>query len=120
MRAQFFRADAPDTVVGTATWDGRSARVEADDQEVRRLIQRVFRPAAVAVDDAASRPPGTTGLVVVEPGDLAWFRAAARVRGAEAGLGARLTTERPGGWDPALDSRTYGWGGSKSPVARER
>lgn len=105
MRAEFFRADAPDDVVGTAEWDGRRAVIEADDDEVRVTLERVFRLSPVAV--------GGGGEAVVEPGDLEWFRAAARVRAAEADLSVRFVTDVAGRWDPALDPETYGWGGRK-------
>jgi hypothetical protein len=120
MRAEFFRPDAPDQVVGTAEWDGRRAKVHADDPDVEASLARVFRAVAVALDDPDSRIAGTSGMVVAEPGDLEWFRAAARVRGQREGLAVRLVTEKPGGWDPALDPQTYGWAGRKPPLPREQ
>lgn len=104
MRAEFFRADAPDEVLGTAEWDGRRAVIGADD-EVRATLERVFRSSPVRVGDSRE--------AVVEPGDLEWFRAAARVRGAEEELSVRFVTDVAGRWDPALDPETYGWGGPK-------
>jgi hypothetical protein len=105
MRAEFFRADAPDDLLGTAEWDGRRAVIDADDDAVRATLERVFRSSQVPVGDG--------GVAVVEPGDLAWFRAAARVRGAEEELSVRFATDVAGRWDPALDPETYGWGGRK-------
>lgn len=102
MRAAFFRADAPDEVVGEAEWDGRRAVISAEDEDVRTALEAVFRPAPVAVNET-----------VVAPGDLAWFRAAARVRGSEAGFSVRFVSEVAERWDPALDPQTYGWGGRK-------
>jgi hypothetical protein len=113
MRAEFFHEDAPDRVVGEATWDGRRAVVETEDDEIREALERVFRASPVAVDDPSTRPPGTSGATVVEPGDLEWFGAAARVRGKREGLSVRLVTAIAGRWDPALDPQTYGWGGRK-------
>jgi len=113
MRAEFFRADAPGRPLGEAEWDGRRAVVRSEDEEVRSALERVFRSSAVAVDDPSTRPPGTTGETVVEPGDLEWFRAAARVRGEREGLSVRFVTDVAGRWDPALDPETYGWGGRK-------
>lgn len=113
MRAEFFRRDAPDRVVGTAEWDGRHAAVEADDEEVRTALRRVFRPSPVATSDPATRPAGASGQTVVQPGDLEWFRVAARVRGEREGLSVRFVTDVAGRWDPALDPQTYGWGGRK-------
>jgi hypothetical protein len=113
MRADFFRADAPDRIVGEAEWDGRRAVVRSDDEAVRAVLERVFRRSPVALDEASTRPPGTGGATVVEPGDLEWFRAAARVRGAEEGLSVRFVTAVAGRWDPALAPETYGWAGRK-------
>jgi hypothetical protein len=116
VRAEFARPHAPDRVVGVAEWDGRRVRVESESLEVRNLLGRVFRPSSVAIDDPALRPAGTAGVTVVEPGDVEWFRAAARVRGRQEGLSVRFVSDRPGGWDPALDPETYGWAGRKSPL----
>jgi hypothetical protein len=116
VRAEFVRSDAPDRVVGVAEWDGRRVQVEIEDQEVRAALGRVFRVSSVAVDDPSLRPAGTTGETVVEPGDVEWFRVAARVRGRREGLSVRFVSDRPGGWDPALDPETYGWAGGKSPL----
>jgi hypothetical protein len=116
MRAEFFRPDAPDRVVGVAVWDGRRAEVESEDEEVRAALGRIFRASSVAVDDPSLRPAGTAGETVVEPGDGEWFRVAARVRAPAEGLSVRFVSERPGGWDPALDPETYGWAGRKSPL----
>jgi hypothetical protein len=118
MRAEFFRGDAPDRVVGTATWDGGGVVVETEDEDVRRALARVFRSAAVVVDDPAMRPGGTLGATLLEPGDREWFEVAARTRGAEEGLSVRLVVGRLAGWDPALDPQRYGWAGPKGPVPR--
>lgn len=118
MRAEFFRPDAPDRVVGEAEWDGRRAVISATDEEVRVALERVFRASPVAVDDPSTRPPGTSGETVAEPGDLEWFRAAARVRGEREGLSMRIVTEVAGRWDPALDPEIYGWGGRKPALPR--
>lgn len=120
MRADFFRPDHPSTVLGSAVWNGSRAVVESEGDEVRTILQRVFRLSAVALDDPAIRASGTSGVTVAEPGDLEWFRAAARVRGQAEGLSVRFVTERPGGWDPALDPATYGWAGRKPALPRER
>ena len=120
MRADFLLPDDPSTVVGSATWDGSRAVVESEDDEVRANLERVFRPSSVVLDDPEIRASGTSGVTVAEPGDLEWFRAAARVRGQAEGLRVRFVTERPGGWDPALDPATYGWAGRKPALPRER
>ena len=113
MRAEFFRAEAPDTVVGEAEWDGRRAVIRAEDPEVRAALERVFRVSTVALDDAS--PGGTEGRTFAEPGDLEWFRAAARFRGGEEGLAVRIVSEVPARWDPALEPQKYGWGGRSMP-----
>lgn len=81
-----------------AEWDGTRVHPRSDPDG---LLPRIFRPAPVVVDDPSLRPLGSQGPVVVEVGDLDWFRAAALRRGAEQGLEVRLVSDRPGGWDPA-------------------
>jgi hypothetical protein len=116
MRAELFRADAPDEVVASASWfDGQVVPESGDDV----LLARVFRATAVSIDDPAMRAPGTSGPVVVEPGDMEWFRAAALVRGRAEGVEVRFATDRPGGWDPAMDPQTYGWAGRKPALPHE-
>jgi hypothetical protein len=100
MRAEFFLPDAPTEVLAVAVWDGRSARIETADPTVQEAVERVFRPSPLVVTDVLPRP-GTTGEIVVEPGDLDWFRAAAIVRGEREGLAVRFVSETAGGWDPA-------------------
>ncbi len=101
MRAEFFRPDAPGEILARATWSGRGAVIEAEDEVLREALARIFRPAPVALVDASTRHPGTRGETVVEPGDLDWFRAAATIRGEGERLAVRFVTETPGGWDPA-------------------
>jgi hypothetical protein len=109
MRAEFYRPDQPDRVVGMAVWDGRKATTESPDDEARRALARIFRKAPVVVDDPALLPQGARGQVVLEPGSLSWFRAAAQNRAAEVGLFARIVpeVEGGGGWDPAAAYRTF-------------
>lgn len=106
MEATFFAPDAPEQVVGSATWDGVAARVESEDPSVREALGRIFRPASVAV--AAPSPQGSRGPTVLQPGDLQWFLAAAGARSRAEGLGVRFRTLRPGGWDPAGAYRPMG------------
>jgi hypothetical protein len=121
MKVEFYRAastpsaeqpetDAPPaTLVATATWTDGEPVVESDDDELRSALERAFRRTPVITDDASYRRQGTHGEVMVPPGDLEWFRAAAFVRApAEAGIDARLVpgvTE--GGYDPAAGYRTF-------------
>jgi hypothetical protein len=108
MRVEFYRPDAPDTVVASAVWDGERVAVEGDD-DVRDAVAHALRSTPVVVDDAALRRQGTSGEVLVQPGSLDWFRTAARVRATgETGLSARFVpgvTE--GGYDPAAQYRTF-------------
>lgn len=108
LRIEFHRPGAPEDVVGTATWDGRSASVDADDEDVRAALSRVFRPTPVVSDDASLRNLGAHGEVVLQPGTLVWFLQAARVRAPEVGLAGRVVRpEVEGGWDPAANYRTF-------------
>ena len=110
MQVEIHRPGDPDTVVATATWKAGRVVVEAEDPTVRERLEKVFRPTPVVVDDASYRRLGTRGEVVVQPGDLEWFRAAVQVRAsAETGLVARLVPEvTEGGYDPAAGYRTFG------------
>jgi hypothetical protein len=101
MRAEFSHPDHPDTVVGTAEWEGGAARIESDDPKVRTALEWIFRPSPVPLDDPALRDPASSGAIVAEPGDLRWFRAAALARGKQQELAVRFVTRTPGGWDPA-------------------
>lgn len=109
MRIEFHPPDDGDRVVGAAVWDGRRAVVEADDEEVRAGIERVFRATPVVVDDPSLRPQGSRGEIVLQPGSLAWFRSAGLTRAGEMGLVPRVVPEvaGPGGWDPAAADRPF-------------
>lgn len=108
MKVDYVRADDPETVVATAIWDG-AVQIETEDEAIRGQLIAAYRPTPVVVDDGAYRRLGTRGEVMIQPGDLEWFRAASQVRGAAAtGLVARLVpgvTE--GGFDPAAGYRTF-------------
>jgi hypothetical protein len=101
IRAEFFRPRTPETLIGTVEWDGRKPRIEAKNTAVRDVLARIFRPSPVPVDDASTRPLGASGETVLEPGDLDWFLAAARIRSKQERLGVRVVASMPGGWDPA-------------------
>jgi hypothetical protein len=109
VRAEFTRPEAPEEVVGTATWRRASVEVTAGNEEADAAIRRVFRPAPVAIDDPALRAAGTFGPAILFPGTLQWFRAAALVRGQAEGLAVRFVPEGDGrvGWDPAGAYRTF-------------
>jgi hypothetical protein len=85
-------------------------RIEAADDAARTILSRIFRPTAISIEDPALRTPGATGPVVLPPGSLPWFRAAARTRSPAEGLSVRLVPEgrMSMGWDPAGAYRTFG------------
>lgn len=115
MRADFYRADDPETVVGSAQWNGRAVSVSVEmtasppDDELRGALIRMFRPTPVVVDDPSLRPAGSTGDVMIQPGSLEWFRLAALSRAASADLHVRLVpeVEAKTGWDPASAYQTF-------------
>ncbi len=110
MRVEFYRADDPDTVLATGVWESGRATLESEDPDLQRALTDAFRstPVLVAGDDSY-RGPGTSGPVVVQPGSLEWFRAAAQVRApVETGLASRLIPGvREGGFDPAAGYRSF-------------
>ena len=108
MRVELHRPASPDDVVGRATWNGTVVRLEAEEDDVRVARSRIFRATPVATDDPSYRPQGTHGEVVIQPGSLLWFRAAAFVRAPAFDLVARVIPGvREGGWDPAAQYETF-------------
>jgi hypothetical protein len=83
--------------------------VDADDPELKSSIERAFRPIPLVVDDPSLRYPGTSGVSLLQPGQLGWFRAVAHVRvPAETGLVARsVPGVTRGGYDPAANYRRF-------------
>lgn len=108
MRAQFFREDKPDDIIGAAVWEGRSASIDASTDSDRELLERIFRPSSVRVTAPSTGPGRSAREIVVEPGDLEWFRMAATTRGETEGLQVKFVSESPGGWDPAGTYRSMG------------
>ncbi len=108
MRAEF-HLDDPKKVLATVQWDRRGLDISAD-REIDAKVRRIFRPTPVVVDDPAFRSSGTSGPVVLHPGTLLWFRAAAKVRSDAEGLNVRFVPEGQDvmGWDPAGAYRTFG------------
>jgi hypothetical protein len=90
-------------------WTPDGIHIEAPDESVRRAIQSVFRPTPVVIDDPSMRSYGTVGPVLLTPGSLQWFRAAAEARSEAAGLRVRFVPGSEGamGWDPAGAYRTF-------------
>jgi hypothetical protein len=110
VRADFLRPNAPDRILGSARWtDGGRVSTEAPDQESHRILERIFRSAPVAVEDPSLRSFGTAGPIVLQPGSLRWFQAAARHRASAEGLIVRFVDEEQGamGWDPAGAYRPF-------------
>lgn len=107
MRAELYRADAPDTPVAAAWWDGSAAHIEALGDPIEG-VEGILRPIPVAVDDASLRRQGTHGPSLVQPGSLEWFRAALLARAPALGLSVRFVPGVvEGGWDPAAQYRTF-------------
>jgi hypothetical protein len=99
----------PPPAVGSATWVGGRALVEADDPDVKASIERAFRATPVVVDDPSLRTAGSRGEQVLQPGSFAWFRAVAQFRVlGETGLAARsVPGVTVGGYDPAANYRRF-------------
>ncbi len=107
MRAEFY-TDDPKNVLSAVRWDRRGLDVSGE-QEMQPRVRRIFRPTPVVVDDPAFRTSGTSGPVVLHPGTLLWFRAAAQVRSEAEGLKVRFVPEGQDvmGWDPAGAYRAF-------------
>ena len=109
MRAEFRPSDSSEDYVGHAVWVEGGIQVEANEQGDVQVIQEIFRRTPIAVDDRALRTAGTSGPIVLQPGTLQWFLAAARVRGEARGFSVTLIPEgfASMGWDPAASYRTF-------------
>ena len=110
MNVEFYDPDDEQKLtVATASWDGTDVTVTVADDDLRAALAHAFRRSAVAVDDASRRQTGTSGIVVIQPGSLEWFRAVANTRAiAESGLAARLVPGvQSGGFDPAAGYRRF-------------
>lgn len=110
MRVEFYRPDGEERpTVATAEWDGHDVTIESSDDALRDTLAHAFRRTPVVIDDASFRRMGTSGEVMVQPGDLHWFRAVALARvPADVGLTARFVSGViRGGYDPAANYRTF-------------
>jgi hypothetical protein len=109
MKAVFFAADRPDTPIASVTWSKDGPTIPADDDAARAEMEAIFHRIPVVVDDPSLRSFGTAGPVVLQPGTVRWFRAAAEVRGTRRGLQVRFVADdaEPVGWDPAGAYRPF-------------
>jgi hypothetical protein len=110
MDVEFYDPDDEQKLaVATARWDGEHVTITAEDTELRDRLAHAFRRVPVAVDDASLRRMGTSGEVVLPPGDLEWFREVAETRvPKETGLAARFVAQTVvGGYDPAANYRPF-------------
>ena len=109
MKVEFHRPDDPEAVVAFATWSNGEVAIESEDPAIREGLRHAFRRTPVVVDDASYRQQGTHGDVLLQPGDLEWFRAVAQVRATvETGLVARFVPGvLEGGYDPAAAYRSF-------------
>jgi hypothetical protein len=122
VRAELYRPapaeGEPETIVAVATWNDGASAIDVKDGSVAGL-DAILRPTPVVVDDPSLRSQGTSGEVLLQPGDLEWFRSAVRVRAEALGLSVRFVARGgPGGWDPASQYRTFDQQVEK--LARER
>lgn len=107
MRAELYRPDAPEDIVAVARWRTDEADVESLGGRVEGL-ERLLRRTPVVSEDPSLRGQGTHGSSVLQPGTLAWFRAALLARAPELGLAVRFVSEvDEGGWDPAGQYRPF-------------
>jgi hypothetical protein len=107
VRAELYRPDEPERVVAVAQWSGTGASIEVVEPAVEGL-DRLLRPTPVVVTDAALLPRGAHGEAVLQPGSLAWFRAALFTRAPSLGLAVRYVIDDVrNGWDPAANYRTF-------------
>jgi hypothetical protein len=107
IRAELYRPDAPDAVVAVATWSPAGPSLDVRESTAEG-IDRLFRPTPVVVEDASLRQLGARGESLLQPGSLAWFRAALQTRAPELGLAVRFVAEDVrNGWDPASNYRTF-------------
>ena len=99
----------PAPSVASVTWHEGRISIECDDEELRTAIAHAFRRIPLVVDDASLRSAGTSGELVLQPGDLEWFRGVSLVRvAAETGLIARFVPGvTVGGYDPAANYRRF-------------
>ena len=107
MRAELYRPDQPERVVAVAQWSGTAASIEVIEPGIEG-VDRLLRSTPVVVTDPALLPRGAHGEAVLQPGSLAWFRAALLTRAPSIGLAVRFVVDDVrNGWDPAANYRTF-------------
>jgi hypothetical protein len=110
MRVEFASPDDEQKVtLATAEWHDGAVTISSEDEQLRTKLAHAFRRTPVVIDDPSYRRLGTSGPVVLQPGDLAWFRSVAQGRAeAETGLEARFVPGASvGGFDPAAGYRPF-------------
>jgi hypothetical protein len=109
VKVELHHPDAPDDVVATIVWTEGRPVVDTQDEQLRAVLEKAFRRTPVVIDDASYRRQGTAGEVLIQPGNLQWFRAVVQTRvPAEAGLVGRFVPGiSQGGFDPAAGYRTF-------------
>ena len=110
MRVEFASPDDEQkATLATAEWHDGAVTISSEDEEFRTKLAHAFRRTPVVIDDPSYRRLGTSGPVVLQPGDLEWFRAVAQTRvPAETGLVPRFVPGKPvGGFDPAAGYRRF-------------
>ncbi len=110
MRVEFASPDDEQrATLATAEWRDGAVTISSEDEQIRKKLARAFRRTPVVTDDPSYRRLGTSGPVVLQPGDLAWFRAVAQTRvPADTGLVPRFVPGKPvGGFDPAAGYRRF-------------
>ena len=104
MRVEFASPDDERKVtLATAEWRDGAVTISSEDEQLRTKLAHAFRRTPVVIDDPSYRRLGTSGPVVLQPGDLPWFRAVAQGRAeVETGLEAHFVPGASvGGFDPA-------------------
>ena len=101
--------DEQKATLATAEWHDGAVTISSEDEQLWTKMAHAFRRTPVVIDDPSYRRLGTSGPVLLQPGDLAWFRVVAQARvPAETGLVPRFV---PGaivsGFDPAAGYRPF-------------
>lgn len=109
IRAEFYKQDAPEEVVGAVDWSADGMSFAAVDMATADALEKAYRRTPVVVLDASLRRLGAHGESTLQPGDAEWFRAVTQWRAPEElGLSSRMVSDvREGGYDPASNYRKF-------------